>query len=200
LSGSGNGTVGYSVAANTTTSARNGTMTIAGQTFTVSQAATTCTYAISPASQSVNPAGGTGSVGVSSTSGCAWTAVSNATSWLTVTSGSNGSGSGTVGYSAAANTTTSSRSGTLTVAGQTFTVNQAAAGCTYAISPTSNSFTSAVQAQGRSLLPRPQAVPGRLRVTLLRGSPSAPGPAARGTGRSATLLLPIQAGLHVPVL
>jgi Zn-dependent metalloprotease len=39
-SGSGNGTVNYSVAANGSTSARNGTMTIAGITFTVTQAGT----------------------------------------------------------------------------------------------------------------------------------------------------------------
>ncbi len=39
-SGSGNGTVNYSVAANTGTASRNGTMTIAGRTFTVTQAGT----------------------------------------------------------------------------------------------------------------------------------------------------------------
>ncbi|HKR59518.1 MAG TPA: M36 family metallopeptidase [Pyrinomonadaceae bacterium] len=39
-SGSGNGTVNYSVAANTGTGSRNGTMTIAGLTFTVTQAGT----------------------------------------------------------------------------------------------------------------------------------------------------------------
>lgn len=39
-SGSGNGTVNYSVAANTGTASRNGTMTIAGLTFTVTQAGT----------------------------------------------------------------------------------------------------------------------------------------------------------------
>ena len=39
-SGSGNGTVNYSVAANTGTGSRTGTMTIAGQTFTVTQAGT----------------------------------------------------------------------------------------------------------------------------------------------------------------
>ena len=38
-SGTGNGTVGYSVAANTTGSSRTGTLTIAGQTFTVTQSA-----------------------------------------------------------------------------------------------------------------------------------------------------------------
>ncbi len=39
-SGSGNGSVNYSVAANTGTASRNGTMTIAGLTFTVTQAGT----------------------------------------------------------------------------------------------------------------------------------------------------------------
>jgi Zn-dependent metalloprotease len=39
-SGSGNGTVNYSVAANSGTGSRTGTMTIAGQTFTVTQAGT----------------------------------------------------------------------------------------------------------------------------------------------------------------
>src|SRR5262249_51880563 len=56
----------------------------------------------------------------------AWTALSNAT-WLTITSGSSGTGNGTVGFSVATNTVTSTRSGTLTVAGNTVTVNQAAA-------------------------------------------------------------------------
>ncbi len=40
-SGSGNGTVNYSVTANTSTSSRTGTLTIAGQTFTVTQAGAT---------------------------------------------------------------------------------------------------------------------------------------------------------------
>jgi Zn-dependent metalloprotease len=40
-SGTGNGTVSYSVAANTATTSRTGTITIAGQTFTVNQAGTT---------------------------------------------------------------------------------------------------------------------------------------------------------------
>ncbi|MFP5413893.1 MAG: S8 family peptidase [Gammaproteobacteria bacterium] len=40
-SGNGNGSVAYSVAANTSTSSRTGTLTIAGQTFTVNQAGAT---------------------------------------------------------------------------------------------------------------------------------------------------------------
>jgi len=46
-SGTGNGTVNYSVAANTSTSQRSGTMTIAGQTFTVTQSGAAAAYSLS---------------------------------------------------------------------------------------------------------------------------------------------------------
>ncbi len=125
-SGTGNGTVNYSVAQNSSTSSRTGTMTIAGNTFTVSQLGQSCTYSISPTSQSFEASGGSGSVSVTATNGCSWTAVSNA-SWITVTSGSSGTGNGTVNYSVASNSSTSSRTGTMTIAGSTFTVSQSGA-------------------------------------------------------------------------
>ncbi|MET0623332.1 MAG: Calx-beta domain-containing protein, partial [Pyrinomonadaceae bacterium] len=84
-----------------------------------------CTYSISPTSQSFASGGGTGSVAVTAPAGCAWTATSGS-SFMTVNSGASGSGNGTVGYTVAANASTSTRSGTLTVAGLTFTANQAA--------------------------------------------------------------------------
>lgn len=84
----------------------------------------TCTYSINPTSSSQPATGGTGTVSVTAGTGCSWTAVSNST-FITITSGSSGSGSGTVGYSVAANTATTSRTGTLTIAGITFTVTQA---------------------------------------------------------------------------
>jgi all-beta uncharacterized protein/BACON domain-containing protein len=140
-SGSGNGTVAFSVGANTG-GARSGTLTVAGQTFTVSQAAVPpCTFSISPTSQNVDAPGGSGSVGVTAASGCAWTATSNAP-WIAITNGSSGSGNGTVAFNVAANTG-GARSGTLTVAGQTFTVSQAAVPpppCTFSISPTSQNI------------------------------------------------------------
>ena len=111
----------YSVAANVTTSSRTGTLTIGGQTLTVTQAG--CSYTVSPTTQSIGAAGGTANATISTTSGCPWTAVSNDT-WLSTTSSGSGSGSATVNYSAAANGTSSSRSGTLTIAGQTVTVTQ----------------------------------------------------------------------------
>ena len=140
--GVGSGTVSYSVAANTAPTARTGTINVAGNTFTVTQAAASCTYSISPTSASFASAGGTGSTAVTTTAGCAWAATSNAP-WITITAGATGNGSGTVSYSVAANTATSSRTGTLNVAGNTFTVTQAAAACTFSISPTSASFSSA---------------------------------------------------------
>ena len=123
-SGSGNGTCYYSVTNNPNSTSRTGYITIAGQSFTVTQAGLSCSYSISPSSISPSSSSGSGSISVSATSGCSWSAVSNA-SWLTVTSGSSGNGNGTVNYSYASNGTTSSRSGSITIGGNTFTVTQA---------------------------------------------------------------------------
>ncbi|MBF8275473.1 MAG: hypothetical protein HW390_546 [Candidatus Brocadiaceae bacterium] len=123
-SGTGNGTVTYSVLANPGTNVRIGTITIAKNSFVVRQDGA-CAYTISPTSKSFTSGGGTGSVSVGvKSSNCSWTAVSNAT-WITVTSGGSGTGNGRVVYSVSANTGTSARTGTMTIAGKTFTVKQA---------------------------------------------------------------------------
>jgi len=84
---------------------------------------TECSYSISPANQSFDSTGGSGSVNVTAGSGCFWTASSNA-GWITITSGSRGNGNGAVNYSVASNPTMNSRTGTMMIAGQTFTVTQ----------------------------------------------------------------------------
>jgi hypothetical protein len=61
-------------------------------------------------------------VNVTAGTGCTWTATSN-DAWITINSGTPGSGNGTVNYTVSANTGPA-RSGTLTVAGQTHTVEQ----------------------------------------------------------------------------
>jgi Zn-dependent metalloprotease len=86
----------------------------------------TCSFSISPTSASYAASGGSGTVTVTATAGCTWSALSHS-SFITVTSGGFSTGNGTVGYSVAANTLTTSRTGTLTIAGQTFTVTQAGA-------------------------------------------------------------------------
>jgi hypothetical protein len=110
-----------------------------GKAIATETSAAACSYAISPASASIAATAGTGTVSVSSGSGCSWTASSNA-AWITVTAGSSGSGNGTVSYSVSSNTG-SARSGTLTIAGQTFTINQAS-GCTYTLNPASAYYST----------------------------------------------------------
>ena len=62
---------------------------------------------------------------VSTQNGCVWTAaVNNNTGWINITSGSSGTGSGTVSYSVAVNTSKAPRTGTMTIGGRTFTVMQ----------------------------------------------------------------------------
>ncbi len=82
------------------------------------------TYTLSSTSASFSSSGGSGSVSVTASNAlCAWSAATNA-SWITVTSPSTYTGSGTVTYTVAANTGNISRTGTLSIAGQTFTVTQ----------------------------------------------------------------------------
>ncbi|OPY02994.1 MAG: Fibronectin type III domain protein [Syntrophorhabdus sp. PtaB.Bin047] len=84
-----------------------------------------CTYSISPSSASFTSSGGTGTITVTAASGCTWSA-STGVSWATISSGTSGTGNGTVTYSVAANTG-SARTAAFTVAGQTFSISQAAA-------------------------------------------------------------------------
>jgi pseudomonalisin len=121
-SGAGSAYVSYLVAANTSTTPRSGTLTIAGLTFTVTQAAVTCNYSLEAGSET-----STGfSLSVITPSGCAWTAVSNTPSWLTIKSGATGNGGGTVTVAVQPNTGTSPRTGSLTVAGWNVEVTEQA--------------------------------------------------------------------------
>ncbi len=127
--GTGSGAVSYTVAANPTTAVRTGTVTIAGQTHTVTQAAgsAACSYSLNKYSVEFTPAASSGGILLTvNGSGCSWTAVSNA-AWIAITSASSGTTNATINYSVAANGSASARTGTLTIAGLTFTITQAGA-------------------------------------------------------------------------
>lgn len=93
-----------------------------------------CTYNITSTNQIFGTAGGNGSVNVTAGTGCSWTAVSN-NAWITITGGNNGTGNGAVTYSVAPNDG-NSRTGTITIAGKIFTVNQSGIGGNLSISGT----------------------------------------------------------------
>src|SRR4051812_766518 len=133
--GTGSGTAGLNAEPNNG-APRTGTATIGGQTYTLSQNSSSCTYSITPASQAFANSGGTASIALSTPAWCSWSAVSNDPSWLTVTGATSGTGSATIGISAAANAA-GPRSAFVSIAGQTFAATQSAAACTYSISPTS---------------------------------------------------------------
>lgn len=119
-SGAGNGSVAFTVGTNTGP-ARTGSLTIAGRAFTVTQASG-CVYTLSKTQEQARANEGSASVGVSTTSACAWTASSNS-SWLIIQSGSGGTGNGQVTYYIGENVG-GTRTGSLTIAGQTFGVVQ----------------------------------------------------------------------------
>jgi YVTN family beta-propeller protein len=129
LRGTGSRTIVYAVAPDGGI-ARNGTISAGNQDFRVDQQgfASTCSFSISPSHGAFGPAGGNVTVVVKTPLGitCPWTATSNVT-WLTVLSGASGSGNGSVTLHAAPNSG-SALTGTATIAGQTFSVTQAAPG------------------------------------------------------------------------
>ncbi len=85
-----------------------------------------CTPTLTPSTQSFGAGGGSATTTVTAATGCSWSATSN-DGWITVTSGATGTGSGTVGYAVAPNPGAGSRTGTVSIGGQTLTISQAAA-------------------------------------------------------------------------
>lgn len=118
LRGTGSATLTVTVAPNAG-AARTAKIFIGPAVVTINQeagAAPTCTYFRAPASFAISGVGGTITVQVNATAGCAWTAKSELP-WATIVSGSSGSGSGTVKIALTQNDGLP-RSGTILVAGQ----------------------------------------------------------------------------------
>ena len=129
-SGKGNASVAYAIEAHEGFDVRSATISVGGQSVRVSQAGrpipiiVVCSYAVTPTAWTYPWEGGQGSIAVAAQPGCAWTAVSQA-AWMTITIGGRGSGTGTFGFNVAVNPMQVSRTGTLSVGGQTITITQA---------------------------------------------------------------------------
>jgi hypothetical protein len=136
---SGAGAAAYTVDANTGPTPRTGTLTVAGQTFMVTQAGTNppgCVFYLDGLTGGFPDVGGLGRVRVTlNQTPCSWQVFSDST-WIAITSATTFAASGAVLYTVAANLSGVTRTGHLTVAGQTFTVTQVA-GCSFTLDTTS---------------------------------------------------------------
>jgi hypothetical protein len=141
-SGTGDGAVQFTVARNSGTAPRDATIQAAGQTVAVHQTAGGCAYTVSPASRSLGSGGGMSSFEVDTADGCAWSAVSQS-AWISLSAPTSGTGSGIIFFRGTANVDTS-RTGTISMAGQVVTVTQSAP-CSYALSAQSQAFGAAQQ-------------------------------------------------------
>jgi hypothetical protein len=118
---------------------------INGKLLATEEPAGACSITLSASSQSFadsTPSGGANTGSVAVTANCTWSAVSNA-SFVTITSGSSGSGNGVVAFTVDNNPLTTIRSATITVSGsgasQIFTVAQ---GIRFADVPLNHTFYS----------------------------------------------------------
>jgi subtilisin family serine protease len=125
-SGTGNGSVDFTVRDNPDERFRVGAITVAHRDFIVRQEGfgqSGCSYALTPTFLSFPSGGGAGSTTVVTTEDCIWTATSNA-GWITITSDNGGLGTGTLTFTVGVNSSGASRKGTINISGTTFSVKQ----------------------------------------------------------------------------
>ncbi len=123
--GVGSGQIYYNVAANNGVLQRNGTITIGSSIFTVSQfGSASCNYQVNVSTLPYSSTATTGTATVTTGDGCTWSATSGST-FLSI-DGNLRTGSGTINFLLAANTTGVDRVGTLFIANQTFNITQSA--------------------------------------------------------------------------
>jgi hypothetical protein len=135
-SGSGNGQVPVSIAANSGP-ARQGTLAVGGRTVAIEQASG-CTYAVTPPSQDVAPGGGTAAASIATGSGCPWSASSSAP-WIAVGAPS-GTGAAQVPLIVAPNNGPA-RSATVTLSSTVLTINQGSP-CEWVFAPPDHVFSA----------------------------------------------------------
>ena len=119
-SGDGDGKVMFTVGENTTADTRIGHINVNDNVYTITQYGYAAT--ISPTSTTVDRNGGSGTINVTTDAGITWTATANV-DWLFVTPTS-GRSVGSVTYTVAPYPGVVSRSGSITIAGNTFAVTQ----------------------------------------------------------------------------
>ncbi len=127
-SGTGSLQVSVTIPVNAAASNQVMTATIAGQTLTVNQTGAQCIVTLPGTSATALVSGGVGAVLVTIPAGCTYSTISGP-SWITVTSGGSGTASGSLVYNVDPNSTTSNRSGFLTIGGVPYQITQPGIAC-----------------------------------------------------------------------
>ena len=143
-SGNGiSGSAGYTIDNSTLYTSRTGTISVSTASstvnFTVTQDAYPCTYNFSPANQTVQPDGGNLTVGIGTT--CTWTA-NTSTPWIALNAGSGTTGNGTLSYTVAPNNAVASRTGSIEINNQTYTITQFGTGCSFIVAPAAANYNA----------------------------------------------------------
>ena len=104
-----------------TTQSRTGSITIAGKTVYITQ----CGYKLSidPSVADVGSNAGAGEIGVAASIDQVWEVIADC-DWITIVNGRNGIGNGKVQYQFTDNTTGETRTGTIIIGGQKYTLTQ----------------------------------------------------------------------------
>lgn len=114
-----------------------------------------CTFSVSPANASFGPSASAGTINLATAAGCAWTATSSV-GWISIVSGSNGSGNGSVTYQVSANGDSTGRVGVLAIGGQRVSISQSGLSCSWTLSSSGTSMA----AEGGSGSVNVTALPG----------------------------------------
>jgi hypothetical protein len=123
-SGTGVGIVTVQAAANGAASPRSASLTINTATATLNQAAAPCIYSLDSYAVFFGHSGGSGQVNVIAPAGCPWTVTNHDPVGIIVNSGSSGSGSGTVMFTAQSDPSPNSRTLSLIIAGRGFLITE----------------------------------------------------------------------------
>jgi len=153
-----------------------------GGTAFAATTASSCKFTISPGSATFMAERGTGTVNVTaSSSSCAWR-VSEGYSWITITGGATGKGSGKVSYSVAENGLLKAReTRSMRIAGQPFVIKQSGTyACSYKLVPANAFFPANAGGSGTFQIQAPTGCAW----TLKAGGEAKVTSAAAGSGTS----------------
>lgn len=115
---------------------------------TAASAAAQCNYSFSPPEFSTGPASFTYTVRVYAAPGCPWIAQSQNPDWIQIIQGGSGLGDGQFALRVNENLSPDSRVGTITIPNAVLRITQQGAACTYLLTPSSQSVSTAKGTSG----------------------------------------------------